>query len=57
MWQVSHPTVPPAAAGNLSAETHITVRLINVPHTCERSGWKYGPRPLALQTLWVLSPL
>jgi hypothetical protein len=43
MWQLSHPTIPPAAARNLSAETHITVRLINVPHTCERSGWNMGP--------------
>ena len=43
MWQVSHSTVPPAAARNFSAETHITIRLINVPHTCERSGWNMGP--------------
>ena len=37
IWQVSHSTVPPAAARNFSAETHITILLINVPHTCERS--------------------
>jgi len=43
MWQVSLSTVPPAAARNFSAETHIAIRLINVPHTCERSGCNMGP--------------
>jgi len=41
--QVSHSTVPPVAPRNFSAETYITIRLINVPHTCERSWWSMGP--------------
>jgi len=43
MWQVSHSTVPRVAVRNLSAETHITIRLINVPHTCERAWWSMDP--------------
>jgi hypothetical protein len=43
MWQLSNSTVPPVAARNFSAETHITILLINVPHTCERSGWIMDP--------------